>query len=60
MLVIFFAVSCGITIATFKPQSPPTVPNPVNVFEAVMADKCDYVLIAPAFIEVNIKSFPVI
>ena len=53
MNFIFNSLAFGITNAVFKPQSPPIVPNPMNTFEAAMADKCDYVLVAPAFIEVD-------
>ena len=58
VVLTLYSVACGVTNAVFKPQSPPVVPNPVNTFEAVIADKCDYVMVPPAFIEVNFEVFP--
>ena len=53
MITVLTSVVCGITAATFKPQSPPVVPNPINTFEAIMRDRCDYIVAAPSFVEVH-------
>ena len=55
--IVLYAVACGITNAVFRPQSPPIVPNIENTFEAIMADKCDYILTVPTFIEVIHRKF---
>lgn len=51
MLTSIFTAATGSIVAAFKPQSPPIVPNPNNVLEAVVSSKCDYVMIAPTFVE---------
>ncbi|KAH8113759.1 acetyl-CoA synthetase-like protein [Phellopilus nigrolimitatus] len=51
LFILFEAVACGITAAVFKPQSPPTVPNPVNVIEGAIFSKSDYVFCPPSFPE---------
>ena len=39
-------------MAVFKPRGPATVPNPVNVIEAAIAAKCDYMVVTPTYAEV--------
>lgn len=39
------------TVAVFKPQSPPVVPNSNNTIEAFAATKVDIILLAPMFYE---------
>ncbi|KAH8110853.1 acetyl-CoA synthetase-like protein [Phellopilus nigrolimitatus] len=51
MFVLLNTASSGIIVAVFKPHSPPTVPNPVNVFESAISCKSDYVLATPTFPE---------
>ena len=40
-------------MAVFKPQNPAIVPNPVNVIEAAIAAKCDYMVVTPTYAEVR-------
>lgn len=43
----------GLVLSMFKPQSPPIVPDPINVIEEAMRLKSDFIYCAPTFIEVN-------
>lgn len=49
----YVQVGTGLVCCVFKPHSPATVPNPANVFENAVATECDYIFIAPTFIEVS-------
>ncbi|KAH8110877.1 acetyl-CoA synthetase-like protein [Phellopilus nigrolimitatus] len=51
IFVLLNTASSGIIVAVFKPHSPPTVPNPVNVFESTISCKSDYVFATPTFPE---------
>ncbi|RPD77018.1 acetyl-CoA synthetase-like protein [Lentinus tigrinus ALCF2SS1-7] len=41
----------GLTVAAFKPASPPTIPTPDAVWEGIVATKTDFSWSVPAFIE---------
>ena len=45
----------GMTLAVFKPQSPPVIPNPGNVLEGLAATKAEIALMVPMFIEVSMS-----
>ncbi|KAI0746343.1 acetyl-CoA synthetase-like protein [Daedaleopsis nitida] len=45
------AAGSGWILATFRPTSPPTIPDPDNVFEAVRKTNTDYIITIPMFIE---------
>ncbi|KAH8110846.1 acetyl-CoA synthetase-like protein [Phellopilus nigrolimitatus] len=51
MFVLLNTAVCGAVAAVFKPQSPPTVPNPVNFMESAISSKCDYIFSTPTFPE---------
>lgn len=42
----------GIILAVYKPQSPPVLPTPENLWEGVINTKSDIVLAVPVFIQV--------
>ena len=39
------------TVAVFKPQSPPVIANSNNLIEAFAATKANFILLAPLFFE---------
>ena len=43
----------GLTVAVFKPQSPPIVPNSHNLLEGMLATKAEIVQLVPLFVEVR-------
>ncbi|EIN14664.1 acetyl-CoA synthetase-like protein [Punctularia strigosozonata HHB-11173 SS5] len=51
MLQIAIAASCGVRMSVFKPASPATIPNPINVWEGTVASNTEVVCCVPAFIE---------
>ncbi|KAI0719494.1 acetyl-CoA synthetase-like protein [Cerioporus squamosus] len=46
------ATNNGMTLTTFPPSSPPTFPTPENVFDGVVKTSSEYVMTAPAFLEI--------
>ncbi|EJC99755.1 acetyl-CoA synthetase-like protein [Fomitiporia mediterranea MF3/22] len=50
-LPLTFPATSGFTLAVFKPRSPATVPNPVNVFEGAIVTESEYMFSPPAFYE---------
>ncbi len=44
--------SCGVILATFRPQFPAIIPSSDKVFEDVVATKTDISLSVPTFLEV--------
>ncbi|KAJ6525697.1 hypothetical protein B0H19DRAFT_1198464 [Mycena capillaripes] len=51
-MLALFPASSGLTISGFKPQSPPTRPNPVNVWKAIVATESTYAFILPPLLYV--------
>jgi len=51
MLQIAFVATTGLVLSTFKPHSPPTIPDPINVFEGAITTKSDFIYCAPTFVE---------
>src|SRR5882762_5033859 len=43
------------TVAAFKPTSPPVIPTPETFLEQIVAMKCDIIICVPSFIEVCSK-----
>ncbi|RPD67101.1 acetyl-CoA synthetase-like protein [Lentinus tigrinus ALCF2SS1-7] len=52
MIMLCFAANNGMTLTTFPPSSPPTFPTPENVFDGVVKTSSEYVMTAPAFLEI--------
>lgn len=46
----------GTPLAVFPPSSPPIFPTPENVFDGIVKASCEFVMTAPAVVEVH--SFP--
>ena len=42
----------GMPLGVFPPASPPTFPTPENVFDGIVKTSSDYVMTAPAMVEV--------
>lgn len=40
-------------LGVFPPSSPPTFPTPENVFDGIVKTSSDYVMTAPAMVEVS-------
>ncbi|KAJ6525731.1 hypothetical protein B0H19DRAFT_1198655, partial [Mycena capillaripes] len=49
-MLALFPASSGLTVSGFKPQSPPTRPNPVNVWKAIVATESTYAFILQPFL----------
>ncbi|KAJ7915475.1 hypothetical protein B0H13DRAFT_1999857 [Mycena leptocephala] len=49
-MLALFPASSGLTISGLKPQSPPTRPNPVNVWNSIAATKSTYAFILQPFL----------
>ncbi|KAI0719505.1 acetyl-CoA synthetase-like protein [Cerioporus squamosus] len=52
MIMLCFATNNGMTLTTFPPSSPPIFPTPENVFDGVVKTSSEYVMTAPAFLEI--------
>ncbi|KAH8110860.1 acetyl-CoA synthetase-like protein [Phellopilus nigrolimitatus] len=51
IFVLLATATSGVIAAVFKPQFPPTVPNPVNFIEGALSCKSDYIYCTPTFPE---------
>ena len=45
-------------LCVFPPASPPTVPNPENVFDGAIKTGVQFMYTVPAFIEVSVPVLP--
>ncbi|PIL37207.1 hypothetical protein GSI_00900 [Ganoderma sinense ZZ0214-1] len=51
VLMYCMAANDGMALGVFPPSSPPTFPTPENVFAGIMKTSSDYVMTAPAMVE---------